>query len=336
MVYNSQLVSVLLPVRNGEKYLQEAIESVLNQTYANIELIVVNDGSFDNTLNILKSYNDKRIKYITTEGIGLVEALNLGIKSCKGTYIARMDADDICYTNRLELQVALLNELPDIGVVGSDVNLIDENGNIVGVQKGFNLSNEELMQGLTLKRKMNPIVHPSTMVRSEILTNVSGYRNYLACEDKDLWLRIFSTGNYYRIPEPLLKYRINSEGVSKKMYKQQKVNGMLSILNYEISEQLEIDLYEEESELLKSFTKYFHFRISDIITDFEAHQLFKEKILNKPKYYKLLHLLFSKDVIRILRYNFFNRKETRHIIDEAVIFAVTFIKRRDECNFKMK
>ena len=110
------LVSILMPVYNSEKYLREAIKSILNQTFTNFELIIINDGSTDNSLKIIKSFKDNRIKIIKNKGnLGLIKTLNKGIDLAQGKYIARMDADDIAMPKRLEKQIAFFNENPDYG-----------------------------------------------------------------------------------------------------------------------------------------------------------------------------------------------------------------------------
>jgi glycosyltransferase involved in cell wall biosynthesis len=122
-------VSVVMSVYNGEKYLCEAIDSILNQTFENFEFLIVNDGSTDRTLEILQSYRDPRIKVINNErNIGLTASLNKGLKIAKGEYVARMDADDVSFPHRLEQQKAFLDRNPRVAMVGSWAEVIDESG----------------------------------------------------------------------------------------------------------------------------------------------------------------------------------------------------------------
>ena len=125
---NSPDVTVLMPARNAEKYIADAILSVINQTYTNFELLVVNDGSTDNTASVIKSFADSRIKLIEQEALGISPALNKRVEEARGKYIARFDADDICLPKRLEKQAGFLDKNPDYVLLGSDAEYIDENG----------------------------------------------------------------------------------------------------------------------------------------------------------------------------------------------------------------
>ncbi len=131
-------VSVIMSVYNGDKYLREAIESILNQTFTDFEFIIVNDGSTDNSLEIIESYDDERIKTINNKkNIGLTKSLNKALKFAKGKYIARQDADDVSLPNRFEKQVEYLDSHPEVALVGTSVYLIDENGKIIGKRIAF-------------------------------------------------------------------------------------------------------------------------------------------------------------------------------------------------------
>lgn len=128
MVY-TQIVSVLMPVYNGEKYLKEAIDSILNQTFADFEFLIINDGSTDTTEQIILSYEDARIRYAKNEtNLKLIATLNKGIKLCKGKYIVRMDADDISALDRIEKQVEFMEKHPDVGLCGTWFERFDETG----------------------------------------------------------------------------------------------------------------------------------------------------------------------------------------------------------------
>ncbi len=120
-------ISVVMPVYNGAKYLKEAIESVLNQSFKDFELILINDGSTDSSESIIKSFDEPRIVYLNNGGnLGLSKSFNKGIIAAKGTYIARMDADDVSLPNRFEIQLDYLDTHPNIGVIGTNIILINE------------------------------------------------------------------------------------------------------------------------------------------------------------------------------------------------------------------
>jgi glycosyltransferase involved in cell wall biosynthesis len=201
--YNEILVSVILPVYNAELYLEEAIRSVLNQTFTNFELLIYNDASTDKSDSIIKSIVDKRICY--ENGIkneGLVTLLNKGLKVAKGKYIARMDADDICMPTRFEEQVEFLEKNTEVGICGSWYN---DFGTIFGLVKRPVLKDEiesSLFYG-------TPVGHPTVMMRKEmLLQNKLMYNNdFLYAEDYDLFERASSFFEIANLPTVLFHYR---------------------------------------------------------------------------------------------------------------------------------
>ena len=237
------LISVLLPVYNGMPFLSAAVESILNQSFNNFELIVINNGSNDDTENYLNSLTDARIKVITTDNIGLIAALNLGMHHCQGKYIARMDADDVCDVQRLQKQLDVLENNQRIGVVCSDIVKIDAENRVIGHEHAVISNNKQLLKQLCFQKSAKPIIHPSVMLRTELLQRNAGYRNYQAAEDRDLWLRLSNQCDFYRIPAPLLYYRVTGTSVSRKNRLIQKNNSLLAVLNYHVNSQLGIDMY---------------------------------------------------------------------------------------------
>ncbi|MCP8319033.1 MAG: glycosyltransferase, partial [Candidatus Methylarchaceae archaeon HK01B] len=140
----SPKITILMSVYNGEKYLREAIDSILNQTFKDFEFLIINDGSTDRTVEILRSYHDSRIKIITNEkNMGLTKSLNKGLKIARSEYVARMDADDISYPRRLEVQYEYMKKNPDVGIVGSWNDVIDDKGNTIDYRK-HSLSSEDI------------------------------------------------------------------------------------------------------------------------------------------------------------------------------------------------
>ena len=205
------LVSVIMSVYNGEKYLQEAVDSILNQTFKDFEFIIVNDGSTDKTREILASYNDPRVKIITKEHLGISKAKNKAIKSSNGKYIAIMDADDISLPERLELEVDFLDKNRDIGLVGSSFYVIDEKGKVVSTvlpPTQNKVIQERLLEG-------NCFGHSTVMMRREILENVGYYREEFKYSlDYDLYLRIAECYKVCNLNSILCKWRINFQSVS--------------------------------------------------------------------------------------------------------------------------
>ena len=209
-------ISVILPVYNAEQYLQEAIESILNQTYENFELIILNDGSTDTSLSIIQQFvdKDKRIILVNRENKGLIYTLNEGINIAKGKYIARMDADDISLPNRFEKQIELM-EKENLDICGCHFLLVDEQNNINGLNL-TPLSHE--MCFLSLASKV-PFAHPSVMIRKEFLVKnnlLYGQSNYKIAEDFDLWIRMYEKGaKFGNVNDILFRYRILDNSLSK-------------------------------------------------------------------------------------------------------------------------
>src|SRR5438046_7283926 len=206
----SPVVTVLMAARNGAAFLCEAIESILGQTLSNFEFVIVNDASTDNTRAIIQSYNDRRIRLIENASpMGLAASLNRGVEVANGTYIARMDQDDISFPHRLERQVQFLETHQDVCVCGSWAGLIDEGNSPHGVRR--KPSGDEISAGYWLT---SPIIHPSAMIRRAQLGDLR-YDETLRCtEDYDLWFRLARHGKIDNIPEPLLSYRVHAKSLS--------------------------------------------------------------------------------------------------------------------------
>ncbi len=200
-----------MPVYNAEKYLSQAIDSVLNQTFTDFELVLINDGSTDSSKDIIFSYKDTRIRYIENEeNIGIVNTLNKGVKYCTGKYIVRMDADDICNPNRFEKQFAFMEKHPKVGICGSWITLIDQDNNVTG----NNLSQVKLEFVKIHLLFSVPLNHPSVIAKSDLLKQNS-YEHVIAAEDYDLWSRLEDKTELANIPEYLLQYRWHQTNVSK-------------------------------------------------------------------------------------------------------------------------
>ena len=212
-------VSVVMPVFNSARYLSEAIDSILNQSFSDFEFIIVDDGSSDASPEILRRYaaKDARIRVITQENKGIVESLNTGCRLARGRYIARMDADDVSLPARLERQFEIFEKNPRFGVIGTSYSLIRKGGGDYYAPEW----NAAIQWTLCF---YNAICHPSVMMRREVLEKLNYYRPIEHCEDYDLWVRAAKVTTLYNIPEILLRYRISEEGVSKKFSAVQNEN----------------------------------------------------------------------------------------------------------------
>ena len=210
-------ISVVMSVYNGETFLESAIESVLNQTFSNFEFIIINDHSTDKTAEILQNWEEKDNRILVFEkpinkGFkGFVENLNLGISKSRGKYIARMDADDLCMPDRFEKQRAYLEKNPEVFLVGSAMELINDKNEKIGELKA--LTDLESIKKRT--RIDNPIFHPTILFRNE--AELFYREKFYACEDFDFHLRKLSEKRIlHNLPENLLKYRVLEESISRK------------------------------------------------------------------------------------------------------------------------
>lgn len=198
-------VSVVMPAYNAEKYLREAIDSILTQTFDNFELIIINDGSTDNTEAIIQSYSDPRIVYLKNEqNAGICVTLNKGLDAAHGRYIARMDADDIAMPDRLSTQVTYMDSHPETGALGSDIEIFGEEESTHIFRQLH--TPEECAAGLLF----NPcFAHPSVIIRRSVLTdNKLHYKDeFRGLEDYELWWQIARHAELDNIPRPLLRYR---------------------------------------------------------------------------------------------------------------------------------
>lgn len=198
-------VSVIMSVYNGAHYLEECIQSVLDQSFKDFEFIIINDGSTDNTLNIITRFDDSRIKVLSNQiNIGLTKSLNRGLRRAKGEYIARIDADDYCFPYRLSKQAKYLDENFDYIAVGTGVVYVDEKGQRIGAAIKP-LTDAELKFMLLF---YSPFVHPTVMFRSSVNETKFFYdEKYAVTQDYALWGKIAEYGKFANIGECLVAFR---------------------------------------------------------------------------------------------------------------------------------
>jgi hypothetical protein len=225
---NVPLVSVVMSVFNGGQFLQPCVESILSQTYAGFELIIIDDGSTDGSSELLAAYAARhhRVRVQHQENAGLAASLQRGCDSARGVYIARMDADDIAIKDRFARQVAFLEAHPEIGVLGGAAEFIDAYGNSVAVVRNP-CRNAEIQRQL---RDRNVFWHPSVMMRGALYHQAGGYRNIRDAEDYDLWLRMAEICEMGNLMETVLKYRIHSQQSSVLRSRKQALGTLVSQL----------------------------------------------------------------------------------------------------------
>ncbi len=204
---NNPVISVILPVYNCEKYITEALNSILNQTFTDFEIFVIDDASTDKTAEIVSGFNDVRIKFIVKpKNTGYTDSLNMGLKLAKGKYIARMDGDDISLPERFETQYRLMELHPEIIVCGTWLEIIETGKTIRNPEH-----HEQILLQLLLK---NPVGHPSVFIRNEAMRLFEYDKLKEPAEDYDLWTRMIWSGAFYNIQKPLLLYRQHEFQVS--------------------------------------------------------------------------------------------------------------------------
>lgn len=207
-------VSVIMPCWNGERYLEIAVHSILNQSFENFELLLIDDGSTDSTPDIIQALakKDPRIIPHAGEHAGLVAALNMGLRLSKAPLIARMDSDDIARPTRLAKQVAAFADHPNLVLLGTQAQLIGPEGQSKR-KLHVPTNNAELQKALATSC---PFIHPSVMFRREAVDKSGAYNElYRHAEDYDLWLRMAGIGDIANLHEDLLQYRIHGANISQ-------------------------------------------------------------------------------------------------------------------------
>lgn len=233
-----------MPVHNGEAFVREAIASVLSQTYECFELIIINDGSTDDSLKVISSFDDPRIVVISQENRGLAKTLNRGLLEAKGKYIARMDADDICYPRRFETQIKYLRRNPNTKLLGTAVELIDIEGNSVIYDVPYTGSR---MLKHYLLRIGNPFKHPTVMFEKAAAEEFGGYNEKIGLyfEDYFLWCQIAKKHKTNIIPEVLLKYRITPGSIMSSIKDDKFSKFMITVVNKGEFSDLDLNLMNQ-------------------------------------------------------------------------------------------
>jgi len=217
-------LSVVMPVYNGGKYLKEAIESILSQTLVDFEFVIIDDGSSDNSVQIVESYSDERIRLIKNNHQGLVKSLNIGIENSGSEYIVRMDSDDVAVPERLEKLFNYMENNPGVAVCGSWANIINETGEKVGEMK-YPLIENKVIKKYNLLHC--PFIHPTVIFRRDIIKRLGGYKNFKHAEDYELWTRVLNKNLGHNLPEKLIDYRIHSNQVTKKVNLKMRFSGIV-------------------------------------------------------------------------------------------------------------
>ncbi len=227
---SNPLVSVIMPAYNTAEYVEQAVESILNQTYKKFEFIIIDDASTDSTLNILEDFRrkDRRIILIQNKkNLGVTRSLNKGLELAKGEYIIRMDADDWSYPDRFKLQVKLMQDYPNVVVSGSYIEVSDSKLRTKYIRK-YNINDSSIRKHLF---RYSPFAHPATIWKAEVLKKERYNEIINVSQDYELYFRVGKIGKFMNLNKPLLKLRMHEQSISTTMSNAQLKNTILIRLN---------------------------------------------------------------------------------------------------------
>ena len=213
---DTPLISVMMSVYNAERYVAEAIQSILGQTEGRFEFLIVNDGSRDASGSIIDRYaaQDSRIRAIHQENRGLIASLNRMLDEARAPLVARMDSDDVSRPERFAVQLAWMQAHPDIAVLGTNTDELDADGAFFPCSDFHPEHPADIRERLMAASAM---CHPSVMMRRDVIRSLGGYRAaFRHCEDYDLWLRVSERHDLYNLPDRLFLYRRSPDQVSEK------------------------------------------------------------------------------------------------------------------------
>ncbi len=313
------LISVIMSNYNTpEEYLRDAIESVLNQTYNNFEFIIIDDCSTDNSLDIIKSYDDERIVILENEeNLGITKSLNRGLSIAKGEFVARMDGDDICLPTRFKKQVEFLKNNKDVVVCGTWVELFGDGADVYNEKLVCkNIPNKEEFQIRLLFGNHTNIIHPTAMFKHDILdcNNIKYDERYIYAQDYRMWISCSRVGECANVPQVLLKYRVHKKAVST--HKKDVQNECAKNIMAEQLSWLELSLSENWEEIhygflvgRKPYNTEFKNWIEKIVSNNKKYKIFNQQKLEKTlwgKWVETSYFALTKErnpfnVIKILR-----------------------------------
>lgn len=294
----NKAASVILPIYNGMEYIHDSISSILGQTYSELELIILDDGSTEDIKSIISLFNDNRIKFFSRENKGLGATLNELVSKAKYDLIFRMDADDIAHASRIHKQMEFMENNPDVVLSGSQINFFNEHGKIKA--REFPVSHEVILEDL-LKSKFS-ICHPSIVFRKNIFNKIGGYETDGAGEDLDFFLRMSLHGRLANVDEILLDYRIHEKSLNITKVEELE-NGYINAINRYRNNYVELlpPLKASSFSIFKRKyqTKFYRSYISKLIEDksFQAYgYLFLTALLNPLRAYYFIITKFRKSV----------------------------------------
>lgn len=287
-------ISVIMPVFNSERFLGLSIDSILNQSHPSLELIIINDGSTDESEKIITSFNDKRIVYLKNhENLKIAKSLNIAISHAKGKYIARMDADDIAHPDRLKIQFDFMEANAHVDACGSWITAFDTNGDHRLIK--YPIQHEEIKIRLIFEC---PIAHPTVFAKSKFFKENIYEELYIPAEDYKLWSDAIEKHRFHNIPAPLLSYRIHSDQTSHKQYNTQ--GEIADSIRNEILARLDIIATREEAAIHRDiFTPKKSIKAEETLL--WIRKIFIAYKKNNPHTKTILYSQFSRAAYQALR-----------------------------------
>lgn len=286
-------LSLLLPVYNSEKTLRKCLTTIFSSSYSNFELVIINDGSYDSSKDIIESFKDERIKYFEKSNSGLINSLNFGVKNCSSEIIMRIDADDYIKPEKMNLQLKELMSSNSV-LIGTNAYIVNNDEKTVG-ETNLPLKHLEIVKSMI---KMRPsLIHPSIMVYKEVLDKVNFFdEKYHHAEDYDIFYRISKLGNFKNMPEKLMYLRKSESNISYKNAKEQIVNSFISRENYLVNNSSDKttneNFYLLSQKVKNSFFKTFYIKIHTKIVYLEFNQS-QSNSYNKLIILKILRRFFN-------------------------------------------
>lgn len=308
-------VSVILPVYNCELYIYDAVQSILNQSFTNFELIIIDDCSTDATVAIINSFKDSRIRLIVKEkNSGYTDSLNYAITICKGDFIARMDGDDISLPERFQKQVDFLNANKDVIMCGTGIQIMDSDKILFHPS-----SHDDIKVKLCFS---NAFFHPTVMFKKDALVEHNYDKNFEPAEDYDLWTRLIFKGKLSNIKEVLLQYRVHPNQISN--YKneiQQKASTISQLRMFQV-------LFDNQILDMELFKKAFKYKPTGEIPDLKSTLDFFNQIKFKNRLLKIYKEKNFESQLKIVRTNFLKKYITANGF--SLKYSLSYLK---YCNF---
>lgn len=295
-----------MSVYNAERYLQEAIESILSQTFKNFEFIIINDGSSDRSIDIINSFSDDRIVLIDQVNTGLPTALNNGIKMSKSGYIARMDADDISLPSRLKEQYDYLEKNNEVIAVGTHANVIDMNGNFV-----YTLKQPVTWEEVKRIFPETPFIHPSVMFRKRQFTQVEGYMDIPIAEDVTLFIKLAKIGKLENLDKILLNYRVSPFSISRKSKKTNKIVKEIKSNFVEGGQILDDDIHRLQLSIDRSSSRIRHYHYHILLAKKYLWNNYQPKLARKNLQNAFKYKRLDVEIYLLFLFSFFPAKAVK-------------------------